>query len=787
MPEYLAPGVYVEEVSFRSKSIEGVSTSTCAFVGSTRKGPFGGVPEVITSVGEFERMYGGLGNLGYSTQADIDPDVPNYVAHAVRAFFDNGGKRLYVARTFSPRVDGFGAITSDGIATATVFASAGNRAEFVARAPGSGLNGVVRAYQKKTRVTAVTMRSASEGSLLCVGGATPAAAAIVAGGAPTFALNNGDQLNLLASAVPVSITFQGAAAEQVGAVIAAPVVLAADTSLPVQVNGAAQIVNFPAGSYSLAEILSLLNAGLVGAYARLQGTDRLAIGTDRRGTSATVSVGPRLEFGFGIAISAGTGNVANLGAVTVGEIDALLQAAGGAVRASLPPSGGMLTLSTAATGAAATLQVQNTPTRGALGLPATLAQGIDGVSALYYEKRGQSWVGGADGVSTLDVGTVSSADLVTLNLQAIDADGSVMPYDELGFAVTHPRWMGQVLAMNPARRSDALANPYGLRVTGTVSAFNLRTALFGNLSENTFVLAGGNDGAEPGLAAYTSALAQLERVEDISIVAAPGHSALNTSSFEAVQQGLISHAEKMRYRVAVLDTPAAQTVGEARDTRSKIDTSRAALYYPWVVVANPLARPGNERIKREIALPPSGFVCGIYARTDVERGVWKPPANEVVRGALRFELELTHGQQEVLNPEGVNCLRFFFGRGNRVWGARTASSDPEWKYVNVRRFFIYLERSIDRSTQWAVFEPNNERLWANIRETVSSFLYNEWRNGALLGSRPEEAYFVRCDRSTMTQNDLDNGRLVCEIGVAAVKPAEFVIFRIGQKTADARS
>jgi phage tail sheath protein FI len=158
----------------------------------------------------------------------------------------------------------------------------------------------------------------------------------------------------------------------------------------------------------------------------------------------------------------------------------------------------------------------------------------------------------------------------------------------------------------------------------------------------------------------------------------------------------------------------------------------------------------------------------------------------VVRGALRFEREVAFGEQEMLNPLGVNCLRFFPGRGYRVWGARTASSDPEWKYVNIRRYFNYLEASIDRSTQWAVFEPNGERLWANIRETVSSFLYNEWRNGALLGAKAEDAYFVRCDRSTMTQNDLDNGRLVCLIGVAALKPAEFVIFRIGQKTADSR-
>jgi uncharacterized protein len=188
-----------------------------------------------------------------------------------------------------------------------------------------------------------------------------------------------------------------------------------------------------------------------------------------------------------------------------------------------------------------------------------------------------------------------------------------------------------------------------------------------------------------------------------------------------------------------------------------------------------------------VALPPSGFVAGVYARTDIERGVWKAPANQTVAGALRLQRDVRFGEQEVLNPLGINCIRALPNRGIRVWGARTTSSDPEWKYVNVRRYFLYLEASIDRGTQFAVFEPNGERLWANIRNTISDFLYNEWVSGALLGKTPKQAFFVRCDRSTMTQNDLDNGRLVCLIGVAVLKPAEFVIFRIGQKTADAQS
>jgi hypothetical protein len=297
---------------------------------------------------------------------------------------------------------------------------------------------------------------------------------------------------------------------------------------------------------------------------------------------------------------------------------------------------------------------------------------------------------------------------------------------------------------------------------------------------------GGNDGVMPTQASYEAALAELTQVEDIAIVATPGASAY--TDFQGIMGALITHAEQRRaYRIAVLDARPGQAISEVRELRSRIDSRYAALYYPWVIISNPLWRPGVDTIPRELILPPSGFVCGIYARNDVQRGVFKAPANEVVRSALRFETDINFAQNEVLNPGGINCLRFFPGRGYRVWGARTASSDPEFNYVSTRRYFNYVEHSIDRSTQWAVFEPNGERLWANITDTVSSFLYTEWVNGALLGRSQKEAFFVRCDRSTMTQQDLDSGRLICLIGIAVIKPAEFVIFRIGQKTADARS
>jgi phage tail sheath protein FI len=188
----------------------------------------------------------------------------------------------------------------------------------------------------------------------------------------------------------------------------------------------------------------------------------------------------------------------------------------------------------------------------------------------------------------------------------------------------------------------------------------------------------------------------------------------------------------------------------------------------------------------DLLLPPSGFVAGIYARVDAARGVHKAPANELVRLAVGVERDLTREEQDTLNPEGVNCLRTFPDRGLLVWGARTLSADPEWKYVNVRRLLMYLERSIDCGTQWAVFEPNTDRLWNAVSIQIRNFLIEAWRQGALQGIKPDQAFFVRCDRTTMTQDDIDNGRLICEIGVAPVRPAEFVIFRIGQWTADRR-
>jgi phage tail sheath protein FI len=289
-----------------------------------------------------------------------------------------------------------------------------------------------------------------------------------------------------------------------------------------------------------------------------------------------------------------------------------------------------------------------------------------------------------------------------------------------------------------------------------------------------------NEASRPRAADYSRAFKALENIEDIFTVAAPGSTADFSSRKVAALdtiKALIAHAEKMRYRFAILDCGDQQPISDVRTLRSGLDSGFAALYYPWVRVVDPVSG-------MEISLPPSGFVAGIYVRNDLARSVSHAPANEVVTLATAFEQSINDSQQTLLNGEGINCLRTFPGRGNLVWGARTISSDSDWKYVNVRRYLTYLEKSMNQGTKSVMSDANGEVLWANVRQAIEIFLLNEWRSGSLLGIKPEQAFFVKCDRTTMTQNDLDNGRLVCLVGVAPLRPAEFVIFRIGQWTAD---
>jgi phage tail sheath protein FI len=596
MPENSYPGVYVEETSFRSKVIEGVSTTTTGFVGPCRSGPIIAPPDVITSLAQFERTYGDGAQLEFITgrvPSDTATPMTNYLWHAARAFFAEGGKRLYIARAFRPlqgnyppdfskpenlypEADPPRVLWADGHARAAF-----GEIEFRSRYPGAASNVIVR-------ITA----SAGQNRL--------------------------DQRPEIDSPNDVNNSIHG---------------------LTVSIN---------------------------------------IISADRKhdlGTWSGLSLDPLDQLGAG---------------------DSVFRV----FRESSP--------------------------------------------SISERQIAPLVISSARHIAARDV-----FDQLFSNLLTVTAD------DEKIFG-----------------KNDTLAQKFAVGVTVEIP------------------LLGGNDGIRPGASEYEgvegaeatfkTGLKQFEDIDDISIVAAPGSTAdfdQDRDEAHAVYEQLIRHATIMRWRIAVLDSPPDQGVADVRKVRAALDSSYAAFYYPWVTVHDPMTG-------QQLNLPPSGFVAGIYARNDVNRAVYKAPANEVVNLAIGFEQSLSKDQQEVLNPEGINCFRFFEGRGYRLWGARTISSEPEWKYVNLRRYFAYLEHSIDNGTRWAVFEPNGMPLWAVVRRTIEDFLLNEFQMGALLGEKPERAYFVKCDRSTMTQNDLDNGRLVALIGVAVSRPAEFVIFRIGQWTAD---
>lgn len=607
MPEYLAPGVYVEEVSFRAPSIEGVGTTTTGFAGPTRTGPVGGmpygglpanntpvagspsggIPELLTSFGDFQNIYGSYDNL-YLPNSTV-----NYMAMAVKAFFDNGGSQLYVSRVYANNAGTDGDVIQPGISTSGT--------------PGAGN-------------------------------------VVVAGRFPGVLLNH-QTVTVTLNATPVAPS---------------------------------KIANLPQGSL----LFVLPSGGGTPTFYSNAGTNSFK-------SSATPPV-------------------------------------------DLP-----------------------TPT----------------VDSKYYA--------------------------FTVRVTTPGATGQQMVYDNLGLEPHHPNYLGAVLGITPPRHIDALQNQVYFEIGSNLAGANITpdhlfTALFPNwtapaiTATTVYTLTGGNDGSLPMANAYASALSYLEPLEDIAIVGTPGSSAYPDAA-NIMIGSLIPHVERQRaYRVAILEAGPNLLDSDYEAVRAQIDSSYAALYVPWVITPNPLASAGTSA-PAELAVPPTGFMAGIYARSDQENSVAKAPANEVVLGAVDFERHLTFAEQATLNPLGINCLRYFPNRGYLVWGARTATSDTEFMYVNVRRYLIYLEHSIDIGTQWAVFENNGPALWARVKDSIDSFLNNEFAEGNLLGTSPADAYFVRCDRTTMTQNDLDNGRLICLIGVALLKPAEFVIFRIGQMTANARS
>ncbi len=284
----------------------------------------------------------------------------------------------------------------------------------------------------------------------------------------------------------------------------------------------------------------------------------------------------------------------------------------------------------------------------------------------------------------------------------------------------------------------------------------------------------------------SSGLGLLDEVEEIGLLCAPDLMKMREVSagfrsekdIEVVQKAMVTHCEVMRTCFAILDMPDGLDPAQAREYRENFDTKFGAIYYPWLKVMDPKTETGV------IAVPPCGHAAGFYSRMDQEVGVHRAPANEVLNDAIDLTRNVTKSEQDILNPHSINVIRYFRGRGIRIWGARTLSSDKLWRYINVRRLFIMIERAIEEGMQWAVFEGNDYTLWKTIERMVGAFLTGLWREGMLKGDTPEEAFFVKCDEETNPPEFRDVGQLLCEIGIAAVRPAEFIIFRIGQRTRD---
>lgn len=733
MPEYLAPGVFVEEVSYRSKSIQGVGTSVAGIVGPTNKGPLRGTPEVLTSYGDFTRVYGDASPLTLGGTS-----VPNYTALAAKAFFDNGGKQLYVARVIKDvnKTDDKG---SGGSAEAAARSDANNKLTISSRFPGASGRYTLelRWRESENLLSFENTTLPKDKEVLFLDAKYTAAADLPAGSSAVdddmpitikaVVKRSGDDLTIVDGNV---LDKDGAdISGKVGTLKHASLVSGAKLTRVVLRSPASGKVSDGAHAHiSLSaqdDISDYTGASHWGSLTTLAGTFE----SDADG-NPQFKIESDLNDGVG---ADATFSLAALVALSGGSASAIVQrnfdldVRSGGINGEVVYSVG--DISTAASG-------DNCLEKA---LPVTPASSSD--------QRTQPIAADfANGVTDDDV---FNALYNLFDPKALDGDYS---------PIKEPRYIIQI----NDKDLDGTTN-----VTGTFS--------------------GGIDGDVPTAGDYrgeidevkgNTGLASFEQVEDISIVATPA-AAAHADTHQAVVAEVQAHCRKMRYRVGVVDAQKGMSISEVRDFASNFDDSRLAIYYPWVVMSDPTGASD------ELTVPPGGFVAGVYAGTDVNRGVHKPPANEVVIGALRFAQEINQFQQELLNPNGINCLRSFPGRGHRVWGGRTMASDPEWKYVNVRRYFLYLERSIDKSCQWVVFEPNGDLLWRNVRNTIEDFLYSEWVNGRLLGGKASDAYFVRCDRSTMTQADLDNGRLVCQVGVAALKPAEFVIFRIGQKTADA--
>lgn len=721
MPEYLAPGVYIEERPGQ-RTIEGVSTSTAGFVGMTLRGPIEGPPVLVTSVGEFQRQFGGV----LPVRVDARLGEHGHLPLAIQQFFDNGGRRAFVSRAYRQTGEAIVAGNPQPVAMTDarrLRLATGCVARLRSSAPVGVETIAVSSFRGFSAFAAMALFSARDTP---TPGRTITAANVnthelTLSGAldrPTGELRAGTAYVHLvaptANAGPTLIAREvgcwGESVEvQVRPINGTPVALTAAPAAGAAAGSTVLAVSSALGFYVGCTIELFSANRLTGAPGSVAYATVIGISANNLTIGATTAALPQF-----VPIE----TVVSLAEVEVLiRWDSVVERFAGSWRwidpAVAPPPG------------------------------------FTAADIPVFNQAHSVWAQ-IDRRSTL-VAVSEAAAPRTLMLGA--------PYDPADPLGSHPTTpTGHPTPLEPHPTLFQINGQRGPR--GTPDALPQVPDYVGSLQAGP--------GTRTGIAALTDE-------ETISIVAVPGITAVG------VQSALITHAENMRYRFAVLDGPPEANIAAIRSHRGNFDSRYAAIYHPWVEVTEP-------RSGEPIRIPPSGPTIGIYARSDNERGVHKAPANEVVRNARDPATRVLFGEQEVLNPEGINVIRDFRpqNRGIRVWGARTISSDPQWKYVNVRRLFNYIESSIDRGSQWVVFEPNNQDLWARVRRTIETFLEATWRTGALFGAKAEDAFYVKCDRSTMSIDDITNGRIVVEIGIAPTRPAEFVIFRISQLTADAR-
>jgi len=780
MAEYLSPGVYVEEVDAGPEPIEGVSTSITGAVGVTARGPTDGKPLLVTSFAEFQRAFGG-------SVDDVPTNIQNSwngnaleggrwwdFALAVKGFFDNGGKQLYVKRVYAGGGLPLSAQTNANTAIAsyaTLFRGLVTEIERDLTADARPAKLTVRHLFRLQNGLAVTLRNGETGQQ--IGGAYQ-----VASYDPTT------RQITLDNPLPANTDIVASRGDQV--IIVAPVAAAAGQSrftVRAQARGAhgddIRVRTRPVVGATLAFLPDPVNGGPA-ARANVQ---LLAPGA-AAANPWTVTVAPApggqppalTGFANGdhvmilgheyaiaaVALPANTFTIDPQPAGTQWAVGTLVQrlrtaydpaAAGNQVRlwgAGQLYDNAVLELDNGQ--AKEVLQVQPNGVLGDVvtlsGNPANLYREGQKVRVVEVETTIQYRPGGTveaeEVFSNLRlVGRIGDPEYI---VTYINANSTLVNFEDGGI---DPDIALASLPIADHGAWQSLANGDDLYPQLTVDDFS---------------------GMDNG-SGHRTGIQALEDITDISICVVPGIWS------RTVHSTLITHCETLRYRFAILDPRDHLDIQGIQTFRAIYDTKYAALYYPWIEVRDPIRRA-------EVRLAPSAHLAGLYARVDDDRGVYKAPANEVIRSITQIAEDVTKREQDVLNPHNINALRFFPGRGFRVWGARCVTSDSAWRYINVRRLFIFLEASIDVGTQWVVFEPNDEPTWARVRQSITNFLNTQWRNGALQGKTASEAFFVKCDRTTMTQDDIDNGRLICVIGVAPVKPAEFVIFRIQQKTLD---